>query len=286
MDHQLHQMVNKARDCLSQCEIMVRKALEKGIGKGEAGVAGAQAIRRAMDVIRAVAQLQRTGASLSQVARATGLNPSTAFRILRSLTEERMLYHDERQKTYHLGLLAFELGLATQGRSQVQDHYRPVIERVSQHTRLTTYLMARSDTEAVCLLCVQGSTFIRAMPMDVGQRLPLGIGAGSVAILSTLDDEEIEQVLEAEEPRFGLFPGGRAEAGRIRQCVAEVRRNGFSTTSGSVAEGLSGVGVPILPRKGIMQLAISVSAVAETIPFDEARRFAGIITAAIRDHGV
>ena len=46
--------------------------------------------------------------------------------------------------------------------------------------------------------------------------------------------------------------------------------------------GLVGVGVPVLPRQGLLQLAISVSAVAETIDPAEARRFAGIIKEAIR----
>lgn len=59
---------------------------------------GAQAIRRAMDVVRAVAQFQRTGATLSRVASVTGLSTSTTHRMLRSLTEERMLRHDEIQR--------------------------------------------------------------------------------------------------------------------------------------------------------------------------------------------
>ncbi|MDR2856540.1 MAG: helix-turn-helix domain-containing protein, partial [Novosphingobium sp.] len=179
------------------------------------GIAGAQAIRRAMDVIRAVAQFQRSGASLSRVAQATNLNASTTFRILRSLTEERMLRYDERERHYHLGLLAFELGLVTQGQSQVQNRWRETIESISRRTRLTTYLMARSDREAVCLLCAQGTMVIRAMPMDVGQRLPLGIGAGSLALLATLDDEELARILDALTPRLDLFPRGRKEAARI-----------------------------------------------------------------------
>lgn len=255
--------------------------MKQGITRGEKAIPGAQAIRRAIDVIRAVAQFQRSDANLSRVAQATGLSQSTAFRILRSLTEERMLYYDEDAKSYHLGILAFELGLATQGQSRVQDHFRPVAEEIARRTRLTTYLMARSGDEAVCLLCVQGTALIRAMPLDVGQRLPLGIGAGSLAILSTLDDAEIERILSTGEARLDQFPGGREAASEIRARVADVRNDGFAVTNGSVASGLSGVGVPVLPRTGILQLAVSVSAVAETIEPAEACHFAGIISQAL-----
>lgn len=248
----------------------------------EGGVAGAQAIRRAIDVIRAVAQMQRSGATLSRVAHATGLSSSTAFRILRSLTEERMLRYVEEDRRYYLGLLAFELGLAVQGQSRVQDYWRETLEHIARRTRLTTYLMARSDTEAVCLSCVQGTTVIRAMPIEVGQRLPLGIGGGSLAILSTLADTEVERVLAARAGRLDLFPGGQEEVGRILARVEEARRNGYAHSSGSVAKGLSGIGVAIMPQVGLMQLAISVSAVAEKIAPSEARQIAAVITDAIR----
>jgi DNA-binding IclR family transcriptional regulator len=80
-----------------------------------------------------------------------------------------------------------------------------------------------------------------------------------------------------------LFPAGRDAADSIRKRIAEARQRGFSITSGSVANGLSGVGVPVLPRTGILQLAISVSAVADSIGIDEAGRFAGIIGQALRE---
>lgn len=255
--------------------------MRQGLSRGASGVAGAQAIRRAMDVIRAVGRLQRSEASLSRVAHATGLNQSTAFRILRSLAEERMLYYDVATRSYHLGVLAFELGLATSGKSQVQDVFRPVAEEIAQRTRLTTYLMARSGDEAVCLLCVEGAAVIRAKPIEMGQRLPLGVGAGSVAILSTLDDDEVAEILALQEKNYDLFPGGRDEIARILERVQDVRRCGYSTSSGTVARGVSGIGVPVLPCKGLMQLAISVSAVTDAISEEEARAFARIIKTAL-----
>ena len=248
----------------------------------QGSMVGAQAIRRAMNVVRAVAQFQRTGATLSRVAVATGLSTSTTHRILRSLTEERLLRHDDAARTYHLGLLAFELGLATQAESQVQPYWRETIEEIARRTRLTTYLVARSDCEAVCLLCVQGTMRIRAMPIEVGQRLPLGIGAGSLAILSTIPEDEIAEVIAANETRFRLFPGGGGQVSAIMERVAIGRDQGFAVSSGSVADGLVGVGVPVKPRLGLLQLAISVSAVAEVMDPAEARQIAGIIEAGIR----
>lgn len=243
---------------------------------------GAQAIRRAMDVIRAVAQFQRSGATLSRIARVSGLTVSTAHRILRSLTEERMLRHDPVTRTYALGLLAFELGLATQAESQVQPFWRETVEQLARQTRLTTYLMARSDCEAVCLLCAQGSMAIRAMPIEVGQRLPLGVGAGSLAILATLDDAEVAGVIAANQTRLRQFPAGADLAEVVPDRVRAARELGYAVSSGTVDRGLVGLGVPILPRRGLLQLAISVSAVADSLDPGEAASIAARIGQAIR----
>ena len=246
-----------------------------------AEMSGAQAIRRALEVVRAVAQIQRSGASLSRVAQATRLSTSTTFRILRSLTEERLLRYDEFNRCYHVGPLAFELGLAALSEAQVRARWRDAIEHIARETRHTTYLMVRSDTEAVCLLCAQGTTIIRAMPVDVGQRLPLGIGAGSLAILSSLSDEEIGLVMAANASRLELFPGGRLQAKKILRRIELSRQRGFSISSGTVALGVVGVGVAVPPHDDLVQLAISVSAVGTKIDPAEAKQKASIISATI-----
>ena len=240
---------------------------------------GAQAIRRAIEVIRTVAQIQRTGANLTRVSRASGLSVSTSHRILRSLTEERLLRYDERERCYHIGPLAFELGLAAEG--EVQTHWRDTVERIARETRLTAYLMARSGNEAVCLFCMQGSTALRAMPMEVGQRLPLGIGAGSLSILATLEDNEIASVIAAHETRRDVFPDNSANDESILKRVELTRQRNYSVSCGTVALGVVGVGVAIAPGRDLTQLAISVSAVANSIDPAEAQKLAAMISAAI-----
>ena len=258
--------------------MVTRKAGKAGRGEG-GEIGGAQSIRRALEVVRVVAQIQRSGASLSRVARTTGLTVSTAFRILRSLVEERMLRYNEEDRCYYIGPLAFEIGLAASSDTQVPANWRAAVEQVARETQLTSYLMARSDNDAVCLLCVQGSAAVRAVPVDVGQRLPLGVGAGSLAILASLSDEEITRVLSEEERRLDVF-AGRAKPERIWRRVAQTRENGFSATTGTVSAGVVGVGVAIPPDGGLT-LALSASAVAGKINLAEARKIASVISAAI-----
>ena len=241
---------------------------------------GAQAIRRAVEVVRLVAQIQRSGASLSRVARASGLKTSTAFRILHSLNEERLLRYDQTDRCYYVGPLAYELGLAAAADAH-HVNWRDTVDQIARTTRLTTYLVSRADNDSVCLLCVQAQTALRAVPIEVGQRMPLGVGAGSLVILASLGDEEVERVLSAHPTRLAAFPGGKVKPDRILKRIAFARQHGFAMSSGTIAPGVTGIGVA-MPPQGLTQLAMSVSAVANSISLPEAEKIAAILATAIR----
>jgi DNA-binding IclR family transcriptional regulator len=249
-------------------------------------IAGAQAIRRALDVARTVAQIQRSGANLSRIAKATGLSVPTAHRILRSLTEERLLTFDPADRCYRLGLLAFELGLAAPPEARVEASWRGAIEAVAARTRLTSYLIAQSDDEAVCLFCAQGSATIRAMPMEVGQRVPLGLGAGSLAILASLDDGEVERIVTGHKDRYALFAGGPQQPDAILRRVAETRGRGYAISAGTVASGVTGIGLLVASGSTMTRLAVTVSAVASAFGEKEAGELVVAISRSISDQGL
>ncbi len=241
-------------------------------------------MRRSLDVARTVAQLQRSGATLGRVARATGLSRSTAFRLLRTLVEERLLRFDPEHATYRIGTLACELGLAAPSDLLPGEEWRKVVDAVSRQTRLTSYLMMRSGQEAVCILCAPGMAAVRAMPMEIGQRVPLGIGAGGVAILASLSDADILHVLEANAHRIGQFPSGATSREMLMERLRLCRERGHSSTSGTVAAGVSGVGVLVPSHEAIQPMAVTVSAVGDSIDEQEAAALASGIRAAIRKH--
>jgi DNA-binding IclR family transcriptional regulator len=239
----------------------------------QAGIQGAQAVERAIAILRAVALLQRRGASLATIMLATGLSRSTAFRLLRCLVEQRLLNFDDAHKFYFIGPLAYELGLAGKGLADdLAARWRKRLERISAQTALTAYLVARSDTDIVCLDTVQAETAIRAVPLAIGQRLPLGVGAGSLAILSSLADDEIEAIIAANHPMLRMYGRGLLTPAELHRRIARTRAKGYAYSSQSVAQGVVGVGVVIPGPDQITQLAISVSMVGTQIKEPEQER--------------
>ena len=243
---------------------------------------GVQAIRRALELARQVAQLQRSGATLARISKATGLNRSTAFRILRSLTDERLLHFRQSDRTYHVGPLAFELGLAGGAYADLREQWRDTIAAIAATTGFTSYLMARSGDEAVCLLCIQGSAAVRAMPIDVGQRVPLGIGAGGLVMLAALDDDEIRRIAHSHQERLDMFPSRRLSVEQIEARVRATRQRGYSVSAGTVANGVAGIGVLVPGLPPHLQLAATVSMVTDQISDEEAKSVSRVLFNSLR----
>lgn len=238
---------------------------------------GVQAVRRSLEIVRTVAQIQRSGGGLTRIAKAAGLTVPTAYRLLRTLTDERLLTFDPSDRTYRVGPLAFELGLAAFPETLPHTQWQGTVGAVARRTRLTSYLMARSESEAVCMYCAQGATAIRAMPMEVGQRIPLGIGAGGLAILASLDDDEVRTIVALHKTRYRLFPAGARDEREILERVAKTREDGFSLSTGTVANGVTGVGVMVPKGMAASASAITVSAVADAFSSREAKAIAAIM---------
>lgn len=241
------------------------------------GTTGAQAVARSIAVLRSVAALTPASASLAAVVRMTGLNRTTAFRLLQCLVDERMLAFDSVTKIYCVGPLATELGLAGGGFQHIAAPWRDAIQRISHRCSLTAYLVVRTGSEVVCLESVQAQTPLRAVPLVPGQRLPLGIGAGSLAILSSLDDDDVAAILDDNKTQRAAQVSPQLTRDELLHRVARTRETGFAYSSQSVALGIVGLGVAIPRGDGLVQLAASVSKAAEAMDVSEQERLAQII---------
>ncbi len=240
----------------------------------EAGIGGAQAIQRAIALLRAVARANERGARATALATEVGLSVATAHRILSVLAQEGLLTHDPYSKLYHLGMELFVLGAAAQEFS-IRDRLRPVLEQVALETEDTVFLLIRSGNDAVCIDRVEGCFPIRTLTLDVGSRRPLGVGAGSLALLAFLPDSQVEAVLAANAPRYANYAGFSADD--IRRTVAHARDLGFALNGGVLRPNVAAVGVPVLDAERRIVAAVSVAAIPDRMPEDRRERIAELI---------
>lgn len=218
---------------------------------------GTQAIRRAAAVLRHAARGADAGVSLRQVSEATGLSRSTAHRIVKCLMDERLLEYDDAARRYTIGDLVFELGLAAADRQREILQWRPLVEKLARTCGATAYLIGRSGHESVCLYKAEGASVLRAIPVEVGQRRPLGVGAAATALLAATSEADAEQVLAAIEPHLKEFP--RLSIEQIRRNLEETRRTGLTESRSFVAESVFGLGMALPNGQGPATLAVSIA---------------------------
>ena len=220
---------------------------------------GTQAISRASTILRLIARKGLEGARLTYLTKAAGLSHPTIHRILKCLIDERFVVQDSATRRYRLGPLNFELGLATPRASQFEQSFRAVLTELARQSGDTAYLMARSGADIVCLERAEGHFPIRAHTFDVGGRRPLGFGAAGLALLSELDDNEIERIFQINMNE--ILNHGRLTVEILRQAVARTRARGFAVTSDIYTFGIGSVGMVIRNGDDPPVYAVNISTV-------------------------
>ena len=217
---------------------------------------GTQVVQRTARILRAVAQASAAGDSLAGISQRIGLPRSTVHRILGCLVQEGLLERTAG-RLYRIGPLIYELGLKPAPSADDVMRWRHVIEAVAHRTGVTSYLMRRSGLEAVCLIKVDGNALVRFVPVEVGQRRLLGVGAGATALLAALDSEQLNTVLDAIQPGLRRYPRITAES--LHDAIALVQRSGFAVSQGTVVDRGFGLGCVIPRAEGPSNVAFSIA---------------------------
>jgi DNA-binding IclR family transcriptional regulator len=195
---------------------------------------------------------------LVDLAELAGLEKSTAHRLLQRLQEERMLARDPGQRGYRLGPLLYELGLAALPETNLREISHPALQALARATGDMAFLVIRSGFESVCLDRIAGNFAIQTMTQGVGDRHPLGVGAGGLAILAALADSEAKIVIQAVAPQLRRY---RLTEKQLRERVAATRERGTAIDEGSAALDVTALGRAVRDKAGIPIGAVFVPSI-------------------------
>jgi DNA-binding IclR family transcriptional regulator len=229
---------------------------------------GTQAIRRAAAILKQIAHVSDEGPmNLRRISDSVGLARSTTHRILKSLTDTGLAAYNPATRKYEVGMLSYELGLAVSDQVLQLAPWTACVDRVAARSNVTTYLMRRSAFEAVCVHKAEGRAVIRVIPVEVGQRRYLGVGAGATALLAGLPDATVDRVIETIAPDLAGYENLDAES--VRAAVAATRASGFSESRARAYKSIYGLGMGVRAFAEEPDLAISIAVHADEV--DEER---------------
>lgn len=238
-------------------------------GAPQAQGGGTQSIERALALLLQVGRTDGEGARLTDLVAASGLAKPTARRALGALVRTGLLEQDETSRRYHLGPESYVLGTLAARRFGIQAQAIDGLVRLAQASGDTAFLSVRRDVHVVCLHREEGPFPIRSHVLQAGDRHPLGIGAGSLAVLAALPDDEIGQAIAANAAIIAKRYPAYSPAS-LREAVARTRKDGYALNPGLLMPGSWGIGVVVRDPRGRPVYSVSLAAIESRL--DAARR--------------
>lgn len=244
-------------------------------------VAGTQSIERTIAILKELATFGKSGGRIADIAQRVGLEYPTAHRIVKCLAAQHMVDRDPHTLRYSLGKLVYELGLSAPPRINLREICDPVTTRIADETGDTVFLNVRSGLDIVCIDRKEGTFPIKTLIFEIGNRRPLGIGAGGLALLMNLADGEIEDLLRRNAARMNAY--GAINPRSLMATIRRYREAGYVATEDIVVKGVSAVSLPFGGHDGMPAAAISIAAVPSRMPVSRHRELVKLLQAGIQD---
>jgi IclR family acetate operon transcriptional repressor len=219
--------------------------------------AAVKSVDKVLDILEHLGAA-RGPVSVSEIARATGFNVSTAFRQLQTLVRRGYVDQDPDHRGYLMGPRIFQLAGAYLKGSDLAALARPHLEALRDEVGETTYLVILRNDEIVQLGKADGQHVVSAS-MRAAQREPAYCTATGKVLLSGLPPDALASYLAHVEMK-PYTPQTITSKAKLERELDSVRKLGYALDLEEYAENLCCISVPVKdPHNGAVVAAISVA---------------------------
>lgn len=213
---------------------------------------GAQAALRAIRLLK-LFTAEAPELQLAQICAASGLNKTTAHRLLQALHSEEMLERNPLTGAYRLGPGMMSLGVQALSSNDLRLTARPVLERLALETGETATLEVPIADTMLILDEVTSKRFV-GVSGNVGTRWPIHATSTGKALIA-FEQNGFERL---HSELSSLTPNTITRFDQLERQLGEIRRRGFAETVDELEDGFSGVGAVVTGGLGEVLGALSV----------------------------
>lgn len=240
----LYYMVIEVNNVTSNLEDM-----PENFGTTAMAVKGAQSVYRTLNILKLVIQQGSSRISLKDISDQLGIPASTVHRLLAVLKECGFVSFDTSDKKYFIGEECIAW-MQFDRDSMIKSKYSKLIHHIAQQFGYTTYLYARKGYDCVCLDRVQGTRSIQVFTCNPGDRKPLGLGTGTLAMIAFLEEDEIESILRHNESQ--LRQGMLCSLDDLRAFIQQSRKLGYGYGHDIILRDAVGISFPIQVNREVV----------------------------------
>ena len=213
-----------------------------------------QSLERGLAVIRAF-DADHPQLSLSDGARATGLNRASARRFLHTLVELGYVRTDGR--LFALRPKILELGYAYLSSLSLPEVAMPHLELLVEKVHESSSISVLDGDEVVYVARVPTRRIMR-IAIAVGTRFPAYATSMGRVLLAGQTDDWLDGYF-ATAPLTSITSRTIADAKRLRAELQRIRRDGYALVDQELEEGLRSIAAPIHDRDGRVVAAVNLS---------------------------
>jgi DNA-binding IclR family transcriptional regulator len=217
-----------------------------------------QVLDRATAILDSLASYDEP-VSLKIIAADTGLHPSTAFRILASLTTHRLV--DRSDGNYRLGTRLLSWGDRVRTRIDLRAEARPVMKWLRDQIGETVNLTIREGDSVVYVERVLAKRAMRVEQV-IGSRAPLHVTAVGKLMLGDLGADAIHEYVERTGlPRYtdNTLTDEESMVTEINQAMID----GYAFDNEEAELGVGCIGVVVRDSTAAVVAGLSISAPIE-----------------------
>lgn len=170
---------------------------------------------------------QQCPQGMSEIARNTGMNKTTVFKLLTTLSMVSFVEKDPKTNHYKLGLGLVKLAHSALNQVDIVGLARPYLELLNRECGETVHLSALNDHQVVYIDKLESQQAIR-MYSRTGRTAPLHCTGLGKAMLSDLSEAELDEYLSrATLTRYTEYTLTAPD--RLREEVHRIRERGYAT---------------------------------------------------------
>lgn len=217
-----------------------------------------RAFARGLAVIKSFSR-EHPQQTLTEVAETSGLTRAGARRILLTLVD--LGYAENEGRLFRLTPKILDLGYAYLSSMPLWDIAQPIIEELVREVKESSSIAMLDGTDIVYVLRVP-TRKIMTLNLSIGSRLPAALTSMGRVLLSGLDDQALDEHLQAFLARGypSVVPLGIES---LRASIEAARKQGWAIVRQELESGLISVAAPIRGRNGRIIAAVNISSIAE-----------------------
>lgn len=218
------------------------------------------AVGRALDLLLYLAG--KSGpVSGAAVSRDLKIPRSSTYHLLDVLIARGFVVHFPVQRSYGLGMAAFEIGSAYLRHEPLELLARPVLGRLVARVGETAHLGVLHGAETLYLLKEQPPVSVIPVTVvtDVGVRLPAHLTASGRSILAHLPAAQVRALFPSARGFIDRTGRGPATLPELRRILAAEKRQRWAEEIGLITDGLQSVAACAFDHSGRPCAAISVT---------------------------